>query len=122
MNTTTDPAVVAWQQVIRAQRNDAKYLAAIQDFERAVPTTERGVILKTKLQRARDRSLAEGDTLTWRGCIHRARFAKTIEEGLTRLTTNAQPDERGGDRAGDPPPTPGPPPRYRRRKSVGRFS
>ena len=123
MDSATDPAVIAWQRVTRARRNDNEYLAAIAEFERAVPTTERGVILKSKLQRSRDRALADGDRLTWRGCVHRARFAKTIEEGLRRLTAGAEAGE-GGDRGGQagPAPTPGPGATRRRRKSVERSS
>jgi hypothetical protein len=84
-----DPALVAWQRVRKARRNDVAYLDAILEFERAVPTTERGVILKLKLARQRKKALAEGDVLTWRGCVHQAKYAKTIEEALKQLTAGA---------------------------------
>lgn len=116
-----DPAVAAWQRVRRVRRNDIEYLAAIVEFERAIPTTERGVILKRKLQRSRDRALAEGDKLTWRGCVHQARFARTIEQGLARLIVNADLGEEDGARSA-PTPTPRHHPRRRRRKSVEGFS
>lgn len=43
------------------------------------------VQLKLKLLHSRDRMLSEGDVLTWRGCLHRKRYAKTIEDALSRL-------------------------------------
>jgi hypothetical protein len=103
-----DPAVAAWQKVRKARTNDVEYLEAIVEFERAVPTTERGVNLKRKLERSRKRALAEGDVLTWRGCVHQARYAKTIEEGLRRLTAGVPYEQEEGD-ANGPAPTLRPP-------------
>src|SRR5262249_54494618 len=98
-----------------------KYEVAIVEFEKAVPTTERGVKLKLRLLRSRDQVLAEGDVLTFLGHLHRARYVRTIDVALSRLTAGDDQDEPAQPGPA-PTPTPGRGAARWRRKSPKRFS
>ena len=64
---------------------DAAYEAAILEFEKAAPTTPRGVTLKTKLLWQRLRALFQGDQLTPSGRQMMRAFYKTIDGALAHL-------------------------------------
>ena len=88
-----DPAVEAWRRVDEAGVNDSDYLSAIEDFEKAVPTTMRGVLLKRRLERTRMAALAEGDSLTWGGRIHAAWYRRTIDDALAQIARKTKRSE-----------------------------
>jgi hypothetical protein len=73
-----DPAVQAWTKVLDAGVDDVAYGAAIVEFENALPTTPRGLILKWKLFWQRTRPLLQGDRLTASGGRMMSAFRKRL--------------------------------------------
>lgn len=80
-----DPAVEAWKKVIGAGEDDVAYEAAIEEFEGAVPTTPRGITLKTKLLWQRLGALFQGDRLTPSGRQLMRSFRRTIDDAIAYL-------------------------------------
>jgi hypothetical protein len=80
-----DPAVQAWRKVLDAAEDDAAYETAIVEFEKAVPTSPRGVVLKTKVLWQRLRALFQGDQLTPSGRQMMRIFRKTIDDAMVHL-------------------------------------
>jgi hypothetical protein len=82
---STDPAVDAWQLANATNVNDLDYSAAIEDFEKAVPTSLHGILLKRRLERSRISAILDGDRLSWVGRMSFGAFSKTIDKALTQL-------------------------------------
>ena len=80
-----DPALEAWQKVTTAGEDDVAYEAAIVEFEKAVPTTPRGLALKMKLLWQRLGVLFQGDRLTPSGRQMMRSFRKTINDAIEHL-------------------------------------
>ena len=80
-----DPAVESWQKVTTASEDDVAYEAAIVEFEKAVPTTPRGVTLKTRLLWQRLGALLRGDQLTPSGRQMMKAFRRTIDDAMAYL-------------------------------------
>jgi hypothetical protein len=80
-----DPAIQAWRKVLEAGEDDGAYEAAVVEFEKAVPTTPRGLTLKLKLLWQRLGAILQGDRLTPSGRQMMRSFRKTINDAIEHL-------------------------------------